>query len=522
MSAEPPTPPTSADAEVPVDLPARPAPLGADSAPEPPPKGVKAMAVVRWILLALSFAVAVGSWYSYAFAQQNVASVTYQCPMHPEVVSDQPGECPICHMSLERVAGDRLDGPPAASARPAASPHPAASAGAAHPPPAKPGQYTCPMHPEVVSATPGSCPKCNMDLVPAEANPPEARMPDGTVEVALSLDRVQAIGVRTARVVEGSTASAVRAPAIVEAPEETTAQVHVRAAGFVEGIAVGQTGVRVKSGQLLLSVYSPEIYQAQAELLATQRWPVLGEPAQARDAGARRKLELLGVSSKVADRVLVENKPFRTTGVSAPIAGFVTKKNVVLGSFVTPEMALYEIVDLSKVYVVADLYQGDASAVKVGTEGVFRSNRHPEPVAATVDLVYPQMNVQSRTVRVRMTLKNDALTLVPGDYGLVEFGVTAGRSVIVPTDAVIDTGRAQYVFVEVSPGTYAPRTVEIVGEVEQGFEVRAGLTPGETVVSGATFLIDSESRLRASLSRSTSSTPSPAGQPPAAPSGHQH
>ncbi len=449
-----------------------------DSAPEPPPRGVHRMAAVRWVILGLSVLLAIGSWYSFATAASSgTAAVLYQCPMHPEIVADHPGDCPICHMTLERVSAERIEAPTSSSA-------PAGPAGSAAPP-----------------------------------------APAGVSPVVLALDRVQAIGVRTAKAEERPTGGALRAPAIVEAPEQNVAEVHVRAAGYVEAIAVGQTGVKVKPGQLLLSIYSPEIYQAQSELLATQNWTGLGGEQAARDRGARRKLELLGVSGRVADRVIAEQKPLRSTAVSAPIGGYVTKKNVLLGSFVTPEMALYEIVDLSQVYLVADLFQSGIGAVTVGTKGTFRSRTRSFSTTAVVDLVYPQVNVEARTTRVRMTLENVDLSLFPGEYGMVEFDAVAGRSVVVPTDALIDTGNEQYVFVVTAPGRFEPRRVDVAGETDGGFELRSGVSAGDSVVSGAAFLIDSESRLRASISSSVAAevTPTSAGSgaPPAAAT-HRH
>jgi Cu(I)/Ag(I) efflux system membrane fusion protein len=210
--------------------------------------------------------------------------------------------------------------------------------------------------------------------------------------------------------------------------------------------------------------------------------------------------------------VLESGKPLRVISITSPATGYVAKKNVVLGSYVTPEMALYEIVDLSKVYVVADVFQRDIASIHLGTEGRFTPSQQPDKVlSAKVDLIYPQVNAEARTTRVRMQVKNDRLELRPGQYGNVDFVLKPSKVVVVPRDAVVDTGRVVYVFVDEGGGRYMPRVVSLGKDLDDGFEVLAGLAAGDRVVSSATFLIDSESRLQASLTQSGEST-----------SGHRH
>ncbi|MBI3203484.1 MAG: efflux RND transporter periplasmic adaptor subunit [Myxococcales bacterium] len=481
--------------------------------PEPIPKGVRAMSIVRWVLIALTALAALGSWWSFARADgQAESAAKYYCPMHPEVTSASPGECPICQMTLEPIPEDRRKTAAAPSSHPPHVSPPAASA--------PPGTvWTCPMDPEVISPAPGRCPKCKMRLEPkappAQAGPsdhaghapdagpshaPDAGAPPtGIVPIELSLDRLQAIGVRTAVAVETPTSGSVRIAAGVEAPESGVAQVHVRAPGFVEHIAVRETGVRVRRGQNLLSIYSPEIYQAESELLAVKDWPNVGGGKSSGDR-ARRKLELLGMSNGAIDQLLKKAEPSRTVGIGAPISGFVTQKNVVLGSYVAPETVLYEIVDLSKVYVVASVFQRELGLVQVGSEGKFSAPGLAAPVVAKVDLIYPRVDAEARTTRVRFSVKNPDMGLRPGQYGWVELSQAARTVVAVPRDALIDTGLERYVFVQESPGRFAPRTVEVGVELgTDRVELTAGVRPGESVVSGATFLLDSESRLKASL-----------------------
>lgn len=506
---------------------------------EPAPRGAKIMARVRWAIVIAAGLLAALMWLSYARAQLSPASGTtasaplYHCPMHPQIVSNEPGECPICHMNLERIDGAR--GSPAdagAAPRAPAPPRPSpadSDAGTAHPV-AGASSFTCPMHPEIRSAVPGRCPICKMALEPevidagaAAASPGSA--PPGTTPIVLALDRVQSIGVRTAVAEDRATASTLRVTAIVTPTEQGVSEIHVRAPGFVEAMHVAQTGVTIRAGQPVLSVYSPEILQAQQELLATTLWgasaPALGandagamstSPSSPSSSSARRKLALLGMTASDIDRVVAKREVLRAIAVTAPRGGVVTKKNVVLGSYVTPEMMLYEVQDLSKVYVVADVFLADIAAVSVGAEGRFVPSGGAERAAtAKVDLVYPLANAEARTRRVRMQLANDAAkAYAPGEYGTVELSMGARRGVSVPRDAIVDTGSSRYVFVVEGQGRFTPRVVATSGSDGDRTIVTEGLRAGERVVSGATFLIDSESRLQASIAQAMQ-------PPPAAP-----
>jgi Cu(I)/Ag(I) efflux system membrane fusion protein len=333
-------------------------------------------------------------------------------------------------------------------------------------------------------------------------------VPPGTTPITLTLDRIQSIGVRTAVAGEGSATQMLRVTAVVAPTEQGVGEVHVRSAGFVERILVNQTGIAVGRDQPLFAIYSPEILQAQSEMLTAYQWAASGAGSVTADS-SRRKLELLGMSSKDIEKVLKTREPMRAIPIYSPQAGHITKKILVAGSYVTPDMALYEIQDLSSVYVIADVFQRDVGFLQKGTPGRFvPTQRSDQAVDVRVDLIYPTVNAEARTTRVRMQAKNSkGVTFRPGEYGSVEFATPLRKAVTVPRDAVVDTGLHTYVFAVVGEGIYSPREVVLGEEQGETVTILSGVSQGERVVSGATFLIDSESRLQAAASRAAPTPP---------------
>lgn len=474
---------------------------------EPPPRGVRLMGAFRWMILAGSIALALFAWWTLARADLGRGGpsagqrVRYHCPMHPQIVQDEPGECPICHMTLEPFTPATPAAPSAAPSTSASAPSASASAPSTSASAPAPSAST-PAHPgahagHTTSAAPSAAPAAS--ALPAVA----PTLASGLATVELELDRVQAIGVRTATATEREVRGGIRVTAVVAAPEQGASEVHVRASGFVEKISIEETGVSVSEGQPLFSLYSPEILQAQAELLASRRWASGDAGGDVTLEAGRRKLALLGMGDKDIERVLATNEPLRAIPVYAPRGGVVTRKSVVLGSRVTPEMALYELVDLSRVYVTASLFPRDAAKVQTGMEARFTAAGQPgSPVTGKIDLIYPGVQPESRTTRVRMVLPNDKRRFTPGEYGTVEIATPARRAVLVPRDAVVDTGDHAHVFVVTGPGRFSPRAVA-TGEIDgDGIAIATGLAAGDRVVSGATFLIDAESRLQGSLAAS--------------------
>ena len=485
---------------------------------EAPPPGVRAMALIRWLLLAAIAVVAAAAWWSYAHADKALAHAPrFQCPMHPQITAPDPGECPICHMALEPIDPERAhdhaheptpgDGPtvyrcPMHAEQQSLSPgtceickmdlEPLAPADA-------PAVYRCPMHADQQSLSPGTCAICKMDLEPiARALPPP-----GTAPIQLSLDRRQSIGVRTTQVQAMRHTPTLRAPASLQLAEAGSAQVHVRAAGFLEKVIVAETGVRVHKGQRLADLYSPEIYQAQAELLAARRWS--GSEAGNALASARQRLELLGMSGAAIDRVIASGKPARTVAVEAPAGGVVVARSAVLGAYVGPETPLYEIRDRDTLYVIAEIPAGRGEAIAAGSPATLTIPTRPGfRRELPVDLVYPELDREARSFRARLTITDPGLRA--GEYAIVEFALPARDVLVVPRDAVLRTGTGDHVFRDRGEGRLEPRVVTVGLCWEELCDLVTGVAEGDHVVSGAAFLVDAESRLRAAMI-STIATP---------------
>jgi Cu(I)/Ag(I) efflux system membrane fusion protein len=326
------------------------------------------------------------------------------------------------------------------------------------------------------------------------------------------------IGIATSEAQPAAVRGSLRVPAVLTAPETGLAQVRTRAAGFIERVEVRQSGERVKRGQVLAYIYSPEIYRAQEEFLAATRWggqrsaPTDGASTVIATA-ARRSLELLGLTAEDIDELAKRSEPVRAVALRAPIAGFVTRFNAVLGSRADSETVLYELADLSSLWAIASVHERDAAQIRVGMIAEFRpAGEAASALRAHVALVEPQLDESLRQSRVRLSLRNDTYALRPGQYGEVSFGLAERTGLFVPRDAVIDTGLARYVYVQTGEERFEPRAVELGAREGESVEVRSGIRAGERIVTRGNFMLDSESRLRASLGESAGDAPKPLDQ----------
>jgi Cu(I)/Ag(I) efflux system membrane fusion protein len=337
-----------------------------------------------------------------------------------------------------------------------------------------------------------------MDYIPVFADEQEE---PGTVKI--SLDKVQRTGVRTEKVGAQPIAESVRAVGQVEHDEALLTVVTLRTDGYVEDLFVNKTGQHVMKGDPLFRVYSPQIQQAQTDLISAMRaqgkLAALGSE-QALD-GAMQRLRNLGVPQSRIDEVRKTGTNPRTIDWPAPADGDVIEKKIINGQRVAAGDELYRIADHSHVWVIADVAETDIPSVKVGmpVQVTLRSER-AEPIEGKVTFVYPELKAETRTVPVRIELPNPEQRLKTSMYADVVFSTGAASSVTaVPNSALIDSGTKQIVLVAKGDGRFEPRAVKL-GRRGDGFaEVTEGLKQGEEVVTSANFLIDAESNLRAAL-----------------------
>jgi Cu(I)/Ag(I) efflux system membrane fusion protein len=345
----------------------------------------------------------------------------------------------------------------------------------------------------------------------AQAGPGGEGDVPGLSSVHITPDRIQLIGVRTARVERRPLGGRLELVGFVTPDEARLKRVQLRVSGWVEQLYVSRTGQTVAAGEPLLSIYSPELFQSEQEYLIERAAHDTLDAAAA--PVARERLRLLGVPEEEIRRLDRERTAATRLTLRSPVAGTVLERGVTEGQYVAADTPLFGVADLSHVWVLGDLYEMDFTRVHPGDRARFTADALPnEPFEGVVDFVYPTVSSETRTLKVRLGIANARQLLRPGMYGRLVVVRPAAPTLAVPTEAVVNTGQRDYVFLAHAGGHFEPRLVRLGLEDGDWAQVLSGLAVGDTVVASASFLIDSESRLKAAIAGM--------GEPPA--SGHVH
>jgi Cu(I)/Ag(I) efflux system membrane fusion protein len=460
--------------------------------------------LLRILALAAAIAVVLGLLYGgEVFAafqhdhgqQQQAASgerkiLYWYDAMNPQHHYDKPGKAPD-GMDLVAMYADQATPPvQSASAGPKAE--------------RKILYWYDPMHPQYKANKPGKAPDCGMDLVPKYAEEQAATMAPGSVMI--SADKQQLIGVRTAAVNRETLVRNVRTSGQITADETKIAHVHVKINGFIEKVFVDYIGQVVKKGQSLFTLYSPDLVSTQEEYLIAKRgekalgsspFTEVAQGSQSLLRSTRERLKLWDISDEQIKKLDESGEVSRTLTFFSPISGFVTDRKAFPQTSVTPDTELYTVSDYSSVWVNADIFEYEVPFVKVGQTTAMQLSYYPGKTwNGRVSFIYPTVDPMTRTVKVRMEFPNPDFQLKPQMFADVKLKINYGNQIVVPQEAVLDSGKEQTVFVAHEGGYFEPRRITTGAKVDGKVAVLSGLKAGETVVTSGNFLVDSESRLK--------------------------
>ncbi len=325
--------------------------------------------------------------------------------------------------------------------------------------------------------------------------------------VTIPPERLQTIGVKYEQVARRPLEKVIRTVGRVAADERRLAKVTIKFHGWIEQLFVSAIGDHVKKGQVLFTIYSPDLVATQEEyLLALQGQKQLGTsefPEVARGSkdlleAARRRFQLWDINEEHIRELEQTGKVLRTLPIHSPITGTVIRKETLAGAHVEPGAELYTIADLSHIWILADIYEYELAFVKKDQKAAVTLSYEPGTVwTGRVGFVYPTLDPKTRTAKVRFEVDNSDEKLKPDMYANVELTVNLGTRLSVPQEAVIESGQKQLVFIHHGGGRLEPRMIKTGVKTGSHYEVIAGLKEGDHVVTSANFLIDSESRLKA-------------------------
>lgn len=368
--------------------------------------------------------------------------------------------------------------------------------------------YTCGMHPNVVQEGSGTCPICGMYLTPLNDLADEHN--DGSIKIDPAT--VQNIGVRTTKVERRDISKKIRVLGRVEFDESQSYNIQTKYSGWIEKIYFNKTGQRVSKGDILLEIYSPKLVSSQneyLELLGRIEQSGADTNLKANLTATRERLKNFDISDEQIQKLERDGSVSRTIQVLSPFDGIINYKHAEVGMEVNPNMNLYSISNLEQIWVLADIYENDASLIKPGLAVELDFvNQSGKKLNGVVDYVYPYLNKKTRSLQIRIVIPNENQLLKPGMYANVFIETDpVNNTLTVPSEAVIYSGNDNLVFIDKGDGIFTPRDIEIGIESHDGYyEIIDGLEDGDVVVTSAQFLLDSESKLQKNISEMNSNS----------------
>ena len=355
----------------------------------------------------------------------------------------------------------------------------------------------------------------------AAAEAPSAPKETQLVPVQLSPQRLQSIGITSAPVEIKPLSNEVRAVGNVAVDERLQAYVQTRFSGWIQKVFVDTTYQFVRKGQPLFTIYSPDLVTTEQEyLLAKQNRNLLSQStvpgvAQGADSlltAARQRLQQWEIPQREIEHLEATGEVRHELEIDSPVSGYVTERNALPNLYVQPATRLYTVADLSTVWVFAEIFQSDMGQIKVGDSASVTSDAYPGRMFhGRVDFIYPEVDMATRTVKVRLVFSNPSLKLTPGMFVNVDMKIPLGRQLAIPATGVFHTGTRDVVFVDHGQGYLEPRDVTLGPRAGDEYALLKGLQPGERVVTSANFLVDSESQLQAALGAFAPPPPSAGG-----------
>jgi len=421
--------------------------------------------------------------------------ILYTCPMHPQIVQDKPGDCPICGMKLVPMEKEKKKTE-------------------------KKVMYKSTMNPGEISDKPGKD-SMGMDMVPYEVDEGGGGVESvtgsipGLAPVTISNEKRVMMGLNFETINTRNMYKEIRTSTKIVQDETRQFRVTTKVSGYIENLYVNQTGQYVKKGAPLLSIYSPELLAAQQEYLSAIK-------AQGRLSGmdqsmagsigdiaesARERLRLLDITDAQIDKIKNTGQVTRAVTLYSPASGYVLEKTVLKGQKIMENDALMVIVDLTRVWGEADIYESDIPYVRTGMSAELTLSYWPGKVfKGKITFLSPILDPEARTLKARIEIPNSDLVLKPNMFADAKINYAIGERIAVPESAVMRTGTRDYVFIEGDHELIVPYQIKIGMRSGDGYyEVLSGLKKGERVVISANFLVDSESSLKAAFKAATSS-----------------